>query len=54
MSQHMYEEIALETLDDGRDGEYFGFGWDRIDSGVVIETGDFALVFDATGPVRFT
>jgi hypothetical protein len=53
----MYEEMALESIDDGYygyDREYFGFGWDRTDSGVVIETGDIALVFDASGPVQFT
>src|SRR5918912_119966 len=52
--QRMYEDIALDTVDDGRDGEYFGYGMDRTASGVVLENGDMRLVFEADGPVRFT
>ena len=51
--QRMYEEIALETVDDGHDGDYFGYGMDRTDSGVVLENGDMKLLFDAAGPVQF-
>jgi hypothetical protein len=51
--QHLYQQIAEETLDDDRDGDYFGYGMDYTDFGVVVENGDqFRLIFDATS-VRF-
>jgi|ERR671932_1793480 hypothetical protein len=52
--QRIYEDVAHETVDDGRDGEYFGYGFDRTVSGVVLENGDMSLVFEADAPVRFT
>jgi hypothetical protein len=51
--QRIYEDIGLKTVDDGHDGEYFGYGFDRTASGVVLENGDMRLAFEADGPVRF-
>lgn len=52
-AQRIYEDIAFETVDDGHDGEYFGYGMDRTASGVVLENGDMMLVVEGDGPVRF-
>jgi hypothetical protein len=52
--QRIYEDIAQKTVDDGYDGNYFGYGFDRTASGVVVENGDMTLVFEADSPVRFT
>ena len=51
--QRVYEDIALKTVDDGHDGDYFGYGFDRTASGVVLENGEMRLVFEADSPVRF-
>jgi hypothetical protein len=52
--QRIYEDIAQETVDDEHDGDYFGYGFDRTASGVVLENGDMRLVFEVDSPVRFT
>ena len=48
-----YERIGSELLDDGRNGEYLGYGMDYTETGVVYENGDdWRLTLEPTG-VRF-